>query len=165
MATIDNGAVQSALERDDPDTLSRLLEDVDARAELNNGWFGLSQPPLTAARSTAVVDVLIELGADPALVGEWWGPGFGLRGVDPAVAAALVARGAKLTPHAAAGLGLEAHLGEILGREPALVGAADGDGGTHCILPGPRRSRGCCSKRAPLSMPGMMTIAQRRLNG
>ena len=69
MATIDNGAVQSALERDDPDTLSRLLEDVDARAELNNGWFGLSQPPLTAARSTAVVDVLIELGADPALVG------------------------------------------------------------------------------------------------
>lgn len=129
MATIDNGAVQSALERDDPDTLSRLLEDVDARAELNNGWFGLSQPPLTAARSTAVVDVLIELGADPALVGEWWGPGFGLRGVDPAVAAALVARGAKLTPHAAAGLGLEAHLGEMLGREPALVGAAGGDGG------------------------------------
>ena len=73
MATIDNGAVRSALERDDPDALSRLLEDVDARAELNNGWFGLSQPPLTAARSTAVVDVLIELGADPALVGEWWG--------------------------------------------------------------------------------------------
>ena len=34
-----------------------------------------------------------------------------------------------LTPHAAAGLGLEAHLGEMLGREPALVGAAGGDGG------------------------------------
>ena len=72
-------AVPSALARDDLDVLDRLLEEPRARAELNVGWFGLSHPPMVAAKSTQAIQLLIKFGADINRVSEWWGPGFGLR--------------------------------------------------------------------------------------
>jgi hypothetical protein len=85
--------------------LDRLLEEPRARAELNVGWFGLSHPPLVAAKSTQAIQLLIKFGADINRVSEWWGPGFGLRSVDPIIGAALVERGARFSPHAAAAIG------------------------------------------------------------
>ena len=52
-----------------------------------------------------VCKLLIKFGADINRVSEWWGPGFGLRSVDPIIGAALVERGARFSPHAAAAIG------------------------------------------------------------
>jgi len=119
----------NALAWDDLDTLDRLLEDPRIRAELNQGWFGLSHPPLVAAKSTEAIQLLIGHGADLSGVSEWWGPGFGLRGVDPTTGAALVEQGATLSPHAAAALGLEEHLAGMIGKDPDVVHLKGGDGG------------------------------------
>ena len=48
----------------------------------------------------------------------------------PDVARFLVERGARLTPHAAAGLGLRDYLAELLDRDPSFVDAKGGDGCT-----------------------------------
>jgi ankyrin repeat protein len=52
-----------------------------------------------------------------------WASGLGTRKVDQAKARDLVARGAKLTPHAAAGLGFTDELAKILASDPAAIDA------------------------------------------
>src|SRR5262247_2938437 len=60
---------------------------------------------------------------DLKAVSEWWAPGFNTREVDSAVARRLVERGATLTVHAAAGLGLTDHLARLLDADPSLIDA------------------------------------------
>jgi len=70
---------------------------------------------------------------DPAeieAVSAWWASGMHTRRVDSQVAKLLVERGAMLTPHAAAGLGLRDHLAELLDRDPSSIDAKGGDGCT-----------------------------------
>lgn len=69
-------------------------------------------------------------GIDPAAVSEWWAPGFNCRQVSTAAARLLVERGAKVTAHAAAGLGLTDRLAEMLKGDPTLVDSKGGDGCT-----------------------------------
>ncbi len=59
-----------------------------------------------------------------------WAPGMQTRCVNGQVARFLVERGATLTPHAAAGLGLRDYLAELLARDPSLIDAKGGDGCT-----------------------------------
>jgi ankyrin repeat protein len=73
---------------------------------------------------------VLALGGDIEAVGKWWGPGMGLREVDPAIARFLVECGASLTTHAAAGLGLVDRLAEMLDADPSLIDAKGGDGCT-----------------------------------
>src|SRR5579862_5879367 len=87
-----------------------------------------SRPVVTMARSVDMAGHILALGADIDAVGRWWAPGFGLRRVDQAVAGFLVERGANLTVHAAAGLGLVDHLTRMLDADPSLVYAKGGDG-------------------------------------
>ena len=89
-----------------------------------------SRPAVTLARTVDMAKLLLALGADIEAVSKWWGPGFGLRRVDQAVATFLVERGARLTVHAAAGLGLADRLAEILDADPSLIDAKGGDGCT-----------------------------------
>ncbi len=42
------------------------------------GLFDWKKPPLAAAQSLEMSDLLMELGADVSKVGQWWAPGFGL---------------------------------------------------------------------------------------
>jgi ankyrin repeat protein len=67
----------------------------------------------------------IESGAPEDLhaVSEWWASGLHTRGVDPHVARTLVERGATLTVHAAAGIGLTDHLTRMLDADPTLIDA------------------------------------------
>jgi ankyrin repeat protein len=60
---------------------------------------------------------------DLRAVSELWASGLHTRGVDSETARTLVARGATLTVHAAAGLGLTDRLAPMLDADPALIDA------------------------------------------
>src|SRR5688572_3732527 len=61
--------------------------------------------------------------ADLQAVSEWWASGLHTRSVEPDVARTLVDRGAILTVHAAAGIGLTDHLTRMLDADPSLIDA------------------------------------------
>jgi ankyrin repeat protein len=112
------------LQADDLPTIEALIRD---HPDLLNSP---RRPAVAAARSIATAERLLTLGADLDLVGKWWAPGFETRKVDTQVASFLVERGAPLTPHAAAGLGLIDHLADMLAADPSIVDAKGGDGCT-----------------------------------
>ena len=60
---------------------------------------------------------------DLRAVSEWWASGLNTRSTDQQVARRLVERGATLTVHAAAGLGLTDHLARMLEADPSLIDA------------------------------------------
>ncbi len=120
--------------------LRRAVEADDGAAVESLAWArgpildeplpGNGRPPLAAAPSPELVRVLLDLGASIEKLSEWWAPGFQLRAVDPGVAALLVEKGARLTAHAAAGLGLVEALEGLLETDASLVHAKGGDGCT-----------------------------------
>ncbi len=88
------------------------------------------QPILARARSVAMAELLLRLGADIGAVSRWWGDGIGVRNVVPIVARFFIEREAILTVHAAAALGFQTELEQLLRAEPLLVHAKGGDGCT-----------------------------------
>jgi ankyrin repeat protein len=101
---------------------------IRAHPEILNGPD--SRPAVTFARRVDMAQRVLALGADLDTVGKWWGRGMGLHQVDQPVARFLVERGARLTAHAAAGLGLVDRLEEMLDEDPSLIDAKGGDGCT-----------------------------------
>jgi ankyrin repeat protein len=75
------------------------------------------------------LDRALESGSpdDLKAVSEWWAPGFNAREIDAHLARQLVERGATVTVHAAAGLGLTDHLTRMLDADPSLIDAKGGD--------------------------------------
>src|SRR5579872_1187253 len=110
----DDLAAIGTLVRDHPD----LLHDPHRR------------PAITLARSVAAAELLLTLGAGVDTAAKWWAPGFYTRTVDLNVALLLLERGATLTIHAAAGLGLIDRIAAMLSADPSLVHAKGGDGCT-----------------------------------
>lgn len=88
------------------------------------------RPIVTLARSRAAAEWLLSRGADVESAAKWWAPGFQTDTVATEVGSLLLERGASLTPHAAAGLGLLDRLRGMLAADPALVHAKGGDGCT-----------------------------------
>lgn len=84
---------------------------------------------LGAIRSIEMADVLVTHGLTPERVGECWAPGFGLNQISTLVAEHFIERGAKITAHAAAAMGLVPRLRALLDRQRELVHAKGGDGG------------------------------------
>lgn len=79
----------------------------------------------------AMADLLLDAGADIHQRSDWWAGSFGaLDSGSDAMAEHLLARGAALTPHAAARLGKIDDMRAMLARDPALVHARGGDGQT-----------------------------------
>ena len=111
-----------------------LVRDLLARhpaykARVNDPQMEFDAPPITMVRSVAMLDVLLEAGADINAQSRWWAGGFGLlHRAEPALAAAALARGAKVDVHAAARLGLLDKLRELVAADPALLHARGGDG-------------------------------------
>jgi ankyrin repeat protein len=64
----------------------------------------------------------------PDAIGKSWADGFGTDDIPTAIARDLVERGAPLSVHAAAGLGLNDRLADLLRADPSLVHAKGGDG-------------------------------------
>ncbi len=83
------------------------------------------------ADDSAMVDLLLDLGADINQRSDWWAGSFGvLDSAGDDLAERLLARGAALTPHAAARLGKIDDLRAMLSADPSLVHARGGDGQT-----------------------------------
>src|SRR5262249_37966131 len=114
-----------ALEADDLSSIGPLLREHPDLA--NNDK---NRPSLTLARSAAAAQELLKSGADLDAVTKWWAPGFYTQTVAKDVALLLIERGADLTIHAAAGLGLTDRVSHMLATEASLVHAKGGDGCT-----------------------------------
>jgi Ankyrin repeats (3 copies)/Ankyrin repeat len=85
--------------------------------------------PIVATREE--LDELLTQGADINARSDWWAGGFGLLdSAPPAVAHYAITRGATLSAHAAARLGLLADLRRLIDADPTLVHQPGGDGQT-----------------------------------
>lgn len=121
-----------AFQDDDAPTLRRLLERYPVlKARINEPVSDFDSPLINHVRSRAMLDVLLDAGADINARSRWWAGGFGLLDLaDPALAAYAIQRGAVITAHAAARLGMLEKLRELITADPELVHARGGDGQT-----------------------------------
>jgi ankyrin repeat protein len=121
-----------ALQDDDLAGFRQLLDRCpELRAGINEPVSHFNSPLIIYVRSEAMLDVLLEAGADINTRSRWWAGGFGLLDTaSPEVAASAIKRGATITVHAAARLGMIDKLKEIIAADPALVHARGGDGQT-----------------------------------
>ena len=109
----------------DPE-LRASLED-----EIPGGHFGAT--PLLMARASgnvAVIDALLDIGANIDGRSHWWAGSFGVLDGDPKLAQHLIDRGATVNINAAAHLGMIDRVKELLDADPTLVHHRGGDGQT-----------------------------------
>lgn len=122
---------KSAVRRGDATAIRRLLErHADVRAAINEPIFEFDSPALvTAGEKPAVVDVLLEFGADPNRKSNWWAGGFHpLYGASAEVAERLLAAGAIPDACAAAHMDRLDLLGGMIAEDPSRVHERGGDG-------------------------------------
>lgn len=125
-------SVRTAFKVDDAVAIRRLLEShPELKAKINEPCSDFNSPLITQVRSTSMLAVLLEAGADINARSQWWAGGFGLLDcADPELAAYAIQRGAVITVHAAARLGMLEKLKELIAADPQLVHARGGDGQT-----------------------------------
>lgn len=127
-----------AVREGDAQRARELLEShMEVRARINEPRFDFDSPAIhQAKKNIPLVDVLLEHGADINARSGWWAGGFGILESNLTLeeATPLVHRGARITPWAAAGLGLYEELESILRANPDSVHQRGGDGKTmlHC---------------------------------
>jgi ankyrin repeat protein len=120
-----------ALHKGDVEGTRRLLKNCESlRRRINDPILAFGRRAVHgASNNPALMDVLIEYGADINLRSDWEnGPFSVLDDCPEDVARQLIARGAKLTPHAAARLGWIDELRKMLDADPKLVHEKGGDG-------------------------------------
>ena len=121
-------ALKNHIEADDLAAVAELLEQHRGGLVAMASKDCLPGHILTGVKSIAMADLFLRHGMTTEMVNEWWAPGFGLNGFPPLVADHLIQRGAVVTPHAAAALGLVNQLRVLLDQQPELVHAKGGDG-------------------------------------
>src|ERR1700752_3229462 len=125
-----------AVREGDAELARELLEKhADVRGCINEPRFDFDAPAIhQAKKNLALVDVLLEHGADINARSEWWAGGFGILEWDLTLeqATPLISRGARITPWAAAGLGLYDELRSILRAQPNSVHERGGDAKPVC---------------------------------
>ena len=124
-----------AVHQGDATALRTVLADSDdARAAINEPIFNFGAPALVAVagrEDVALVDALLEFGADPNRRSDWWAGGFHpLHAALGDVADRLMAAGAVPDACAAARLDRVDLLSEILENDPSRVHERGGDGQT-----------------------------------
>jgi ankyrin repeat protein len=124
--------VRRAFKADDAAAIRRLLESLpELKAKINDPASDFQSPLITQVRSAAMLDVLLEAGADINARSQWWAGGFGLLDcANRELSLYAIERGAVITVHAAARLGMVEKLKELLAADPQLVHARGGDGQT-----------------------------------
>jgi ankyrin repeat protein len=125
IATGDPGAVIAVLDRS-----PAMRSNLDA--PLIGDGFGITPMVRAATKGNlALVDVLLEAGADINGRTHWWAGSFGVLDTAPVeIAPQLIERGATLDAHSAARLNRVTELTAMLDANPELVNARGGDGQT-----------------------------------
>src|SRR6187551_2721425 len=126
-------AIRDALCRRDAADVRRLLrEHPELRQRINEPLFAFDAPAIVAyAGDAAVVEVLLEAGADPNRRSEWWaGPFHALYSATGEAAERLIAAGAVMDACAAAHLDRADVLEQMIAADPARVHERGGDGQT-----------------------------------
>ena len=124
--------ITDAFRRDDAGEVRRLLTaHPEIREHINDSAGDFGSRVVSGVRSRAMLDVLLEAGADINAKSDWWAGGFGiLHCVDPDLCRYAIERGASVDVHAAARLGLLDRLQAMVDANPELVHARGGDGQT-----------------------------------
>ncbi len=101
-------------------------------SRINDPVFSFGSPAIVAfANDAAMVDLLLELGADPNRRSAWWaGPFHALHSATGAAADRLIAAGAVVDACAAANLDRPDLLATLMAADPARVHERGGDGQT-----------------------------------
>jgi ankyrin repeat protein len=122
--------VDAVKARDAPQVRALLAGSTALRQHINRPLFPFGAQAIVAAKDDrAIVETLLEFGADINVKSDWWAGGFGvLDGTKPWQAAWLIERGASVDIHAAAWLGMVDKVKEWLTQDPSLVHARGGDG-------------------------------------
>lgn len=109
---------------------SALASSDFVRRHINEPAFDFGQRAAhVAAKDPAMLDLLVEFGADVNLRSDWAnGPYTVLDNADESSARFLMARGAVLTPHVAARLGWMEDLRRLIDEDPSRVHERGGDG-------------------------------------
>jgi ankyrin repeat protein len=123
---------KNAFHSDDAPAMRLLLDRYpQLREKINDPLSHFNSPAITLVRSRAMLDVLLDAGADINVKSHWWAGGFSLlENASPELAAYAITRGAQVTVHAAARLGLFDQLQNLVAENPSLVHAPGGDGQT-----------------------------------
>jgi ankyrin repeat protein len=105
---------------------------AELRERINEPLFAFDSPAIVAfARDPAMVDVLLDFGADPNRRSDWWAGGFhALHSATSATADRLIAAGAIPDACAAAHLDRPDLLARMIADDPARVHERGGDGQT-----------------------------------
>lgn len=124
--------IMAAFHNDDAAALREVLAaHPELKARVNDPVFPFDSPAIAHVRSRAMLDVLLEAGADINGRSKWWAGGFGLMDFAGAeLAQYAISRGAMVDVHAAARLGMIDRLRELISKDPTLVHARGGDGQT-----------------------------------
>lgn len=125
--------IHDAFRRRDPNAIRRLVrERPELRARIDEPLAAFDSPPIVAyANDLAMVDVLLELGADPNRRSNWWAGGFhALHSATGAAAERLINAGAVIDACAAAHLDRPDLLARLIADDPARVHERGGDGQT-----------------------------------
>ena len=125
--------VHDAFHRHDAAAVRRLFQQYpEVRARINEPIFGFNSPAIVAyAEDLAMVEVLLEFGANPNRRSDWWAGGFhALYGATPETAERLIAAGAVIDACAAAHLDDVELLARLIAEDPARVHERGGDGKT-----------------------------------
>jgi len=122
--------VQAIRERRPADVADLIARSPALVSACHEGSFG-STPLIHAVLvgDRGILDVLLEAGADIDQRSDWWAGSFGvLDHATDEMSTYLLERGATLTPHAAARLGMIDELRAILEQDPSCVHRPGGDG-------------------------------------
>jgi ankyrin repeat protein len=125
--------MHDAFDRHDAKAVRTLFEKHPAlRARINEPLFAFDSPAIVSyAKDPAMVDVLLDFGADPNRRSDWWAGGFhALYAATGAAADRLIAAGAIPDACAAAHLGRTDLLSRMIADDPTRVHERGGDGQT-----------------------------------
>jgi hypothetical protein len=124
--------IKAAFRADDAEQVRQFLDrHPEFKTRINEPIGPFDSPAIVSVRSRAMLDVLLDAGADINARSRWWAGGFGLLdSASPDLAKYAIERGTTVDAHSAARLGMFEKLQELVSNDPGLVHARGGDGQT-----------------------------------